>query len=267
MIKKHIGIKKGKLYISKQLGFVCILVFLAVAFGLFTYFKSSTELGKSERPLGVAPSGASEIPKDSEAAAEFMIQKIKEEHKNKMVVIFYYDSYELQKEAVKHANYLIEVLNNKAPYKDLKDIITYKILTSGQICEVQEEELVCEPRHLDALKKLGIEHIKIVILYPDDFNPAVDLVFGADSIIAIPTKKKSSESDAQLKLRLQNTFDAYLKKSLGADEMTGNRDEYLKAVLSCFYGSKESYKIDLLKFKNCKEFRAKYPDFWKHDVN
>lgn len=268
-MKKHIGIKKGKLYISRPL-LICILLSLGILMIMSLIFIRSS-LGENTttiqaRPLGIAPSGADKVPEDPLAVAEFMTQKIKEEHLNKLVVIFYYDGYESQTLAVTHANILADVLKTKSPFKELQDVITFKILTSGEICDVVEDNLLCEPRHIDALKKLGIDHIKIVVLHPESFAPSFDNAFGADSLVTIPTVKIGSETDVDFIKRMQNTFEEYLKKSLGADQVKGDREEYLKAALSCFYGNKESYKIDLLRFKSCKEFKAKYPKFWEHDV-
>lgn len=268
-MKKHIGIKKGKLYISKPLfvGVLIMLIFVIVLVAVFLrpkVLKNASDASK--RPLGVAPSGAENVPEDPVAAAEFMTKKIKEGHVNKLVVIFYYDGYESQAPAVAHANVLADVLKTKNPFKELQDVVTFKILTSGEICDVVGKELVCELRHIDALKKLGIDHIKIVVLHPEGFNPSLDHAFGADSLITIPTKQFESETNADFLQRIQNTFEDYLRKSLGVDEVKGDPEEYLKAALSCFYGNKESYKIDLLKFKSCKDFKSQYPKFWEHDV-
>lgn len=268
-MKKHIGIKKGKLYISKPL-FISIVIFLGivVVLGLVVLrpvlFKNTSEVSK--RPLGIVPSGAEKVPDDPIAAAEFMTQKIKEEHLNKLVVIFYYDGYDSQTHAVTHANILADVLKTRNPFKELQDVVTFKILTSGEICDVVDKELVCEPRHIDALKKLGIDHIKIVVLHPEEFTPSIDHAFGADSLITIPTKQLEGEGDADFIKRIQGLFEEYLRKSLGVDDVEDDKEEYLKAALSCFYGSKESYKVDLLRFKNCKDFKSKYPNFWEHDV-
>lgn len=268
-MKKHIGIKKGKLYISKPLLVILMVIVVGALIALAAFlrpvfFKNSSAI--HERPLGIAPSGAEDVPQDPVAAAEFITKKIKEEHVNKLVVIFYYDGYESQAPAVAHANVLADVLKTKNPFKELQDVATFKILTSGEICDVVGKELVCEPRHIDALKKLGIDHIKIVVLHPEEFNPSLDHAFGADSLITIPTKQLESETNADFLHRIQNTFEDYLRKSLGVDEVKTDREEYLKAVLSCFYGNKESYKIDLLKFKSCKDFKSQYPKFWEHDV-
>lgn len=268
-MKKHIGIKKGKLFISKPL-LMSVLIFLGIIVVLSlvilrpVVFKNTSDASK--RPLGIAPSGAEKVPDDPIAAAEFMTQKIKEEHLNKLVVIFYYDGYKSQTHAVMHANILADVLKTKNPFKELQDVVTFKILTSGEICDVVGKELVCEPRHIDALKKLGIDHIKIVVLHPEEFTPSFDHAFGADSLITIPTKQLEGESDAGFIKRIQGIFEDYLRKSLGTGEVQDDKEEYLKAALSCFYGSKESYKVDLLHFKNCKDFKSKYPMFWEHDV-
>ncbi len=268
-MKKHIGLKKGKLYISKPLLAVLMVIIIGILLVLVVFlrpvlFKNSSTI--NERPLGIAPSGAEHVPDDPVAAAEFMTKKIKEEHLNKLVVIFYYDGYISQAPAVAHANVLANVLKTRDPFKELQDVVTSKILTSGETCDVVDKELICEPRHIDALKKLGIDHIKIVVLHPEEFSPSFDYAFGADSLITIPTKKLASETNADFLNRIQSTFEDYLSRSLGVNEVEGDREEYLKAVLSCFYGNKESYKVDLLKFKNCKDFKSKYPKFWEHDV-
>lgn len=264
-MKKHIGIKKGKLYISKPaliFGFIVGVMLLGF---LLINNKNVNNSIRGPRPLGIAPSGAEAVPKDPIAAAEFMTQKIKEEHLNKLAIIFYYDGYENSDEAVAHAKIFAEVLDTKSPYKELKDTITFKIITSGRICQVEGDDLVCEPRHIEALQKLGIEHIKIVILHPEEFEPAVNLGQGADSVIAVSTKKKANESDTAFKARLQQVFNEYLKKSLSPSVDTTGNNEYLSAAISCFYGNKESFKVGLL-YKSCKDFKKNYPRFWEYDV-
>ncbi len=265
MKKTHIGVKNGKIYISKQvLTFGAVLISVLLGFLLFINRNENNTVYNS-RPLGVAPSGAQDVPKDPEAAANFMAQKIQEENLNKLVIIFYYDGYGNQDTAVNHAKTLADVLTTKSPYKDLKDIITYKIITSGRICQVEREELICELRYIEALQKLGIEHIKIVILHPEEFIPAVNLGLGADSVIAVSTKKKADESDAAFKNRLQTVFGEYLSKSLSPSVENVETNEYLSAAISCFYGNKESYRLGLV-YKSCKDFKAKYPKFWEYDV-
>lgn len=254
---KHIKIKNGKLYISKNL-----LIFGAGVFGLLLIvavgmYSTSNSADSKARPLGIAPKGASSVPKDSEAAARFMIQKIKEEHLNKLTIIFYYDSYDKEDDAVGDAKLLMNALTNTEPYKELKDIIVTKIITSGQICNDEGEKLFCDPKHIEALQKLGIEHVKIIVLYPGVFKPSVDFSFGADSVVGIPTLDKKNLPAAFIKL---------LGESLGASEKEGRGDQYLKGALSCFYGNKESYSTGLLTYKSCGDFKAKYPKFWEHDV-
>lgn len=257
MNKKHIGIKNGKLYLSRKLivGFL-ILCSLIIAV-LVLHYRGTQSSNSSARPLGVAPSGAESVPKDSDAAAEFMTQKIKEEHANKLTVIFYYDGYADQDTAVRDAEILKKTLEEVEPYKSLQDLFTYKIITSGSICEPRFDKLLCEPRHLVALTKLGIPHIKIVIMHQGEFISSLDASFGANSVMTISTNRNGLSQEASNK-KLRTEFLSLFKQSLGA----GSENGYIHGVLSCFYGNKESYKIDS-GYKNCKDFKAKYPEFWK----
>lgn len=257
MNKKHFGIKNGKLYLSRKLivGFL-ILCSLIVAV-LVLQFRGAQSSNSTIRPLGVAPSGAESVPKDSDAAAEFMTQKIKEEHANKLTVIFYYDGYADQDTAVRDAEILKKTLEEVEPYKSLQDLFTYKIITSGSICEPRFDKLLCEPRHLVALTKLGIPHIKIVIMHQGKFISSLDASFGANSVMTISTNH-DGKSTATFNKELRSEFLSLFKKSLG----TSTADNYVRGVLSCFYGNKESYKIDG-GYKNCKDFKAKYLEFWK----
>ncbi len=262
--------KKRGVYIPKAIFFIAILAVFLVLIILFLLTRSQ-KTNQPKNRLGVAPFET--LPQDSDKASDLMIKKIQEDYKNKLVLIFFFDGYSEQKEAVSDVKILTSIFDSTEPYKSLKDMISYKIITSdNRVCHLEDyqsgKSLVCDNHTFEGIQRLGIDHIKIVAISPQDFTPVALFSRGKDSVFSISTYKKGL-SVSEFEKKIKQDFLKGLAKSLGVEDSvdgfsyTSKDQKYLSAVLACFYGGKEAYlSADTGKYFSCKEFTDTYPNFW-----
>lgn len=159
------------------------------------------------------------------------ISEIKKAHDNKFNIVFFYDGYKNQEDALLDIEVLKASLDVIEPFKSLKDHIAFKIFTTeGQKCRVENQPkkyLICDPKLIESFAKLGIDHYKIVLVSPLDFTAASEVAYGANTWLAIPTYQgRLSRQDFQRWLGI--IFTQELGHSLGL------RYEYFKDKPSSF---------------------------------
>jgi hypothetical protein len=129
---------------------------------------------------------------DTAKNKEKAIEKLKENYKNKFVIIFFYDGYDNSNKALNYIAVMKGALDILEPFKSLKDLIVFKTFTTNsQKCNTEGEPgkklLVCDPKLINSFKNLGIDHFKLVILSPLEFFSAALPAKGSNSWITIST--------------------------------------------------------------------------------
>lgn len=210
---------------------ITFIIFIIIILGSLAAFRLSQNKQELQAPedknkplsLGIAPVAPQTLPTNKNAAAEVVISEIKKEHGNKFNIIFFYDSYDNQKDALLDIEVFKQALDLVEPYKSLKDIITFKTLTSeGEKCRVENKGkkiLVCDKELVESFNRLGIERFKLVILSPLSFTPAATIARGKNSALYISTFQ-GALTRAELNRFLGQIFIHELGHSLGL------RDEY-----------------------------------------
>lgn len=196
-------------------GALAIIIFVS----LITIYMKNTDSGLPKPTLGIAPVDVDNLPHDTETAAKVILETIKKQYGNKLVIIFFYDGYNSQDEAVSDVKILINVLDTVEPYKSLSDLITYKIITSDKdICSVinygSGKTLVCDKYTLGGIQRLGIDHIKLVALSPKDFVPTAPVAHGFGTVMSISTYK-GIRPRVGYEQKIKQDFATGLGKSLG----------------------------------------------------
>lgn len=251
---------------------IAVITLITVVIGTLTAYRLLQDQNQLKTPreenqpltLGVAPVEPETLPPTKEAASSAVLGELKKQHRNKFNIIFFYDGYQNQKDALLDIEVAKQVLDLVEPFKSLKDSIAFKIFTTeGQICHVQtsaKKILKCDTEMIRSFNRLGIDHFKLVILSPLDFVPAAEIARGKNSAIFLPGKS------------ISRFFIHELGHSLGLrDEYTRDRPEdYLRGAISCFYAGKESIIFPAgfetthsAKLANCDTFRAEFPNFWE----
>jgi len=192
--------KNKRLYAPKTtvLAITFLVILVVTIGGLLAYriSKDKSELktpGQESQPLtlGESPADPRNLPATKEAAAGTVIDEIKKQYGNKFNIIFFYDGYQDQKDALLYIKVMQEALNIVEPYKSLKDFMAFKIFTTeGQKCKVErtvKKILKCDRELVESFNRLGIERFKLVVLSPLDFVPAAGIARGKNSAIYIPT--------------------------------------------------------------------------------
>lgn len=222
-MKFEFDIKTGRLYVSKNLAIILvatiILAVLIAGYFLFSVFTSDKKLVTPEEELTpIAKLGLSqEDATDSGKIAQALYKDMQKEHQNTLPIIFFYDGYLDQKQAVKDIDVLKEALKVVEPFKSSPELLSFKTLTTnGQRCRVEGgvKVLVCDRELIESFRKLGIENIKIVIISPLEFVSAAQSARGSNSWMAISTHKGTLE-EGSFKRWLGVIFMQNLGKSLG----------------------------------------------------
>lgn len=346
-----------RIYIPLWLGVLLlvgfVLIALLVGFLLYGSFNKPRLFGPKDEfsSLGTIKGGTKIAQDDNvQKIADTVTDHMNQETKNKLTLIFFYDGYGTQKEALDAIHILQESLHDVEPFKSVQDLIAYKILTTdGKKCSVEKSMLICDAKLIESFKKFGVDHFKVVLLSPEYFTPVAPLAHGANTFITFSTFNNTlTPQDHNRWMGVQ--FTQLLGRSLGlyseyvdaeslqvqgpppqgaivkisnfgkpncakdmktAEEWWGGytkifpkvsyhqgcggdksyyypekntlmsdiprkqgygivSEDYLRGVLSCFYGEKESlifpagfsatYSASL---KSCSAFTKDYPRFWE----
>lgn len=150
---------------------------------------------------------------------EDQLQKLKEQYRNKFVIVFFYDGYSSSQEALLNVQILKSTLGIVEPFKSMGNSIVYKIFTTdSQKCNVKESGglklLVCDKNLILSFKRLGIDHFKLVIISPLEFSSTAQVSRGGNSWMTLSTYRGNlSTEEFNRFLGLQ--FSQSLGKSLG----------------------------------------------------
>ncbi len=249
--------RQKKLYVPKGIFPWTIIVILGLTIiGSFVVISNGTVggLGKSDdsRSLGEVPKELQSIPNDPEKIAYALYKKTQKEYANTFNIIFFIDGYSDQKKALDDINTLENAINTTEPYKSLKDLFAYKIITTiGSVCKISDKKFDCDRKALGGLGSIGIEHFKLVVLSQRDFASQADPFRGVSSLMTLSSYKKNfSEKFIPM---LEDTFGASFEK---------NKDDYARGVITCFYANKEVYRNEKGQSVSCYKFKDKYPNFW-----
>lgn len=271
---------------------------------------------------------------------ESQAQKLKEQYRNKFVLIFFYDGYSSQASALAQIQVLKATLNIVEPFKSYSDMVATKVFTTdSQKCRVKEtgnvKLLICDKKLIESFKLLGIDHFKLVILSPLEFSSTAITARGSNSWITLSTFNKGMSQESynrflglqfaqnlgvSLGLSQEGTVSNKDMKSLEQDPNCADNEQraktwwgpytkvfkevgyfkgcngdnsliypeqdtlmsqtpkkenyghvsedYLKQVLTCFYGNGEKVKdIKVATYSatlsSCSLFKDKYPLFWQ----
>ncbi len=267
------------------------------------------------------------------------IEKIKEQYRNKFVLIFFYDGYSSQSSALAQVQVLKATLDIVEPFKSYSDMVVTKVFTTdSQKCRVKEtgsvKLLICDKKLIDSFRQLGIDHFKLVILSPLEFSSTAITARGSNSWITLSTFNKGMSQESYNRfLGLQFAQNLGVSLGLSQEGTVSNKDmksleqdpncaeneivakawwglytkvfkevgyykgcngdnsliypeqdtlmsqspkkenyghvseDYLKQVLTCFYGNGEKVKETKIAtysatLSSCSLFKSKYPKFW-----
>lgn len=336
-MKLKFVVHKHRIIISgRTLGIVMCLIVL-FSFGL-RYFLTMDRL-TLKNPQGAV----TKLNLDSNSVKTGELEKVTQEYEDKFVLVFFYDGYSSQKEALAQIDVLKQTLRIIEPFKSASKMTVLKVFTTdSQKCTVKEAAgqrlLVCDKKLIESFRKLGIDHFKLVILSPLDFVSTALPSRGSNSWMSLSTNAGGlSQGKYNRLLALQ--FAQNLGRGLGlahesvsksnttatplfdspncardvttAQKLWGNytsvfsevgynkgcnyslefiypekdtlmsqdpkkesygkvSEDYLRQVLYCFYGNKETVDSRLIAtatysatLSSCNLFKQMYPDFWK----
>lgn len=192
------------------------------------------------------------IPVNSRDTA---LQNLKDSYKNKFVIIFFYDGYADQNQALNAIQVLKAATTLVEPFKSFESDIVFKSFTTDSSkCHVKEENtkklLVCDAKLIDSFKSLGIDHFKLVILSPLEFSSTVLPARGSNSWMTL-SSAAGNLSAPDHKRFLGLTYMQSLGRSLGL----GTEDDAVSSA-------SDSATLVLERKPNCAkdEFQAK--DWW-----
>lgn len=346
----------ARIYVPRWMGIAILVGFVLLAIGvgvalyrtygrqnLYDPKKETESLGSLGAPK-VSP-GAT-----TEQIAEAVTDHMNKDTQGKLTLIFFYDGFNTQKQAVDAVNVFKEVLKDVKPFSDVEDLLAYKIFTTdGKKCHAENDTLVCDPKLIESFKKLGVDHFKVILLSPDEFNSGAPLSRGSNSFISLSTfnsnmsiqdhnrwmgilftqllgrslgihseytdikkmktpvpppdgvtvkKLKSSQPNCAPDMQTaekwwgnyakifpevsynkgceENPAGYYPEKNTLASDFPQKEgygivsEDYLRGVLYCFYGDKESilpttgkYASVSASIKSCDTFKKDFPNFWK----
>lgn len=210
---------------------ITFIIIIIVIVGGFAAYRLRQTKGDLRSPvdenqpltLGIPPVKPETLPADGKTASEAMIADIKKQHGNKFNIIFFYDGYDDQKDALLYIKVMQEALDLVEPFKSLSGHIAFKIFTTeGQKCHVEagaKKILKCDQEMVESFNRLGIERFKLVVLSPLDFVPNAKVARGKNSAIYMPTFQ-GALTQQELNRWLGQFFMHELGHSLGL------RDEY-----------------------------------------
>ena len=144
------------------------------------------------------------------------------EYKNKFTLVFFYDGYDSQEEALRFIAVMKNALELVEPFSSASNIETKIFTTPGQKCHLKKTVktlLECDKSLIESFNRLGIERFKLVILSPLNFVPSAKVARGKNSAIYMPTYQGSLTRE-ELTRFVRRFFIHELGHSLGL------RDEY-----------------------------------------
>lgn len=182
--------------------------------------------------------GNNKTSKSSQNPKQEAIEKLKENYKNKFVIIFFYDGYKDQNEALNYIAVMKGALDLIEPFKSLKEGIVYKTFTTdSDKCKVEvnskQKFLTCDPKLIDSFRNLGIDRFKLVILSPLEFTSTALPARGSNSWMTISTSLENRTRDENKRL-IGLQFAQNLGRALGLaseDNLATNSAQIAKSLV------------------------------------
>lgn len=234
--------------------FIILAVFLAAGVGVVMLFNQEREVLLKTVEKGRI------MPITTRGTA---LKNLKDQYKNKFVVIFFYDGYTDQNQALNAIQVLKAATILVEPFKSFESDIVFKSFTTDSTkCHVKEENaknlpagrrglLVCDAKLIGSFKSLGIDHFKLVILSPLDFSPTVLPARGSNSWMTLSTFQ-GNLSTADHKRFLGLTYMQSLGRSLGL----GTEDDVSPTA------SDSAATLVLQRSPNCALDESQAKDWW-----
>ncbi len=216
---------------------ICLVLIALTIPGLALLYKNSRQqliaVDEPGKPLITFNTG--EVKSESTSSAELgsapqsleeLQNKFNKEYQNKFTIVFFYDGYSDQQEALNHIKVMRETLSIVEPFASSPHIATKIFTTPEQKCQVIDKGakkfLDCDRKLVESFNALGIEHFKLVVLSPQDFTPLAKPARGKNSALYIPTFQ-GNMTKQELNVWLGKIFSHELGHSLGL------RDEYVRS--------------------------------------
>lgn len=200
-----------KIKIKPRFFIFLLIIGYAVFAGIYLWNSGDSSTISLETPEGERVETVNSTGNDSDDA----LARLKEIYKDKLTVIFFYDGYENQKQALSYIELLKETLAIVEPFKSSNDTLLYKTFTTdSQKCSVKNNLLVCDEKLVESFKNLGVDHFKVVILSPLDFNSSVQPARGINSWMTVSTFK-GEVPDEEFNRFIGAEFAQHLGMSLG----------------------------------------------------
>lgn len=206
------------MYVSKKtFTAVAILTLLLIGAVVFFLFRSSyfANLTSPEQQLDPISKFTQILPTQAQGKVASVVTPGTPAREKKLTVIFFYDGYETQQDALLYIEVMKQSLDSVEPFKSMKDYIAFKIFTTDdKKCRVEGKVLVCDKKLIESFRKLGTDHFKVVLMSPAAFDSNAGYANGKNSWIAISTNA-GNLSQPDLKRWLGILFTHFLGKSLG----------------------------------------------------
>lgn len=206
------------MYVSKKTftaGAIFVLLIIGVV--IFTLIRSSyfATLTSPDQQYDPISHFTQVIPSPGQGKVASASTSNNPQNGKKLTIIFFYDGYELQKDALLYVEVMKESLDSVEPFKSMKDAIAFKVFTTDdKKCRVENRVLVCDPKLIDSFRKLGTDHFKVVLMSPEVFESSAGYAQGKNSWITISTNA-GTLNPADEKRWLGILFTHFLGKSLG----------------------------------------------------
>lgn len=133
-------------------------------------------------------------PEDETAKVRIQGEKpvtVSPQPKNTLAIIFYYEGYDSQTDALHDVEVLKTALSETEPFKSMGGYLFFNTFTSGSgACHVEEQVkkwLVCSPDLVKSLEQKGYKNFKVIVLSPEEFVSASAVSPTKNSIVTIST--------------------------------------------------------------------------------
>lgn len=179
----------ARIYISKTAGFFLLFVLFVLTGTVLFIFYQSYGVKKLVNPLeSLSPLG--KAIKSNSSVQQVAGSKTSTESKNKLTIIFFYEGYETQQQALVDVEVMKKAFSLVEPFKSLPNAVTYQIFTTeDKKCKVDLETryLVCDKSLIESFRKLGTNNFKVVLMSRDEFVSVAERARGKNSWLSVST--------------------------------------------------------------------------------
>lgn len=140
------------------------------------------------------PTASIITPEDEAAKVGIKTEKpvvVSPQPKNTLAIIFYYEGYDSQTDALHYIDVFKTALSETEPFKSMGGYLFFNTFTSGSgACHIEDRVnkwLVCSPELLKSLEQKGYKNFKLIVLSPEKFVSASSLSPTKNSLVTIST--------------------------------------------------------------------------------